>query len=112
MEVYFSTGDGSDCAEVQAFTRNIPDDVQHIGAAFDQLVTGPTDEETDAGAGSSFTADASSVITSVTVTDALLIVDFVDLRPLLPNASTSCGSEALRRRRKPPAQRLLHPQRQ
>jgi len=41
---------------------------------------------------SSMTAD---VVKSAILTDGLLTVDMTDLRPLIPNASTSCGSEAL-----------------
>ncbi|MGB5757461.1 MAG: GerMN domain-containing protein, partial [Acidimicrobiales bacterium] len=94
-EVYFSVADGSDCAAVQAFPRDVPADTDRFRATFDQLVAGPTDDEAASGVGSFFSSETSDVVRSVTIIDGLLLVDFVDLRPLLSNASTSCGSEAL-----------------
>ena len=94
VEVYFSTGDGSDCSVVEAFPRRIPDDLDPIEAALEQLAAGPTADETAAGAGSFFSAATADVVSLVNLSDGLLQVDFVDLRSLLPNASTSCGSES------------------
>lgn len=95
VEVFFSVGDGSDCSEVRAFPRDVAPGADPIRSAFDQLVSGPTDTESDAGAGSFFSAQTTGTVDSTTLTDGLLVVDFNDLRPLIPNASTSCGSEAL-----------------
>ncbi len=54
VQVFFSTGDGSDCSEVEAFDRIIADGADPLRATFDQLVAGPTAEDSDAGAGSFF----------------------------------------------------------
>jgi hypothetical protein len=66
-----------------------------IRAAFDELVAGPSPDEANAGASSFFSSETASVVSSVRLTDGLLVVDFAELRTLIPNASTSCGSEAL-----------------
>jgi hypothetical protein len=95
VEVFFSVGGGSDCAQVDAFPRPLAEGADPIRTAFDELVAGPTAEETGAGAGSFFSSESADTVISVTLTDGLLIVDFTDLRPTIPNASTSCGSEAL-----------------
>ncbi len=95
VEVYFSSGDGSDCSEVEGFPRPLPDGTDALAFALAELVAGPTADEIDAGAGSFFSSQTADTINSVTVTDGLVVVDFTDLRPLIPNASTSCGSEAL-----------------
>lgn len=94
--VWFSSGDGSDCGEVAPVTRDIGSDVDPIRAAFDALVAGPTAEEEAAGVGSFFSAETAGTIEEVTLAgDGLLTVDFADIRPVIPNASTSCGSLAL-----------------
>jgi hypothetical protein len=95
VEVYYSVADSSDCGEVQSFPRTIADEIDPHRDAFVQLVAGPTEEEKAAGVGSFFSSDTADVVKSAVLTDGLLVVDFTDLRPLLPNASTSCGSEAL-----------------
>lgn len=94
VQVFFSVGDGSDCTQVEAFDRVTAFD-DPIRAAFVELVGGPTREETAAGAGSFFSAETAGMVSSVALADGLLVVDFVDARSLLPNASTSCGSAAL-----------------
>ncbi len=95
VEVFFSTGDGSDCSLVEGFTRPVDGDVDPLRAAFDELVGGPTAEEIEAGAGSMFSAQTAGLVVSVSQRDGLLLVDVADLRSLMPNVSTSCGSEAL-----------------
>lgn len=63
--------------------------------ALEDLVRGPA--EGDAGETSSwFSAETADVIRSVAVDSAgHAVVDFRDLRPLIPNASSSAGSAAL-----------------
>ncbi|MDH3679954.1 MAG: GerMN domain-containing protein, partial [Acidimicrobiia bacterium] len=95
VEVYFSVGDGSDCSRVEPHVRNIGLGVDPIRAAFDELIGGPSPDEASAGATSFFSSETANVVSAVSLTDGLLVVDFADLRTLIPNASTSCGSEAL-----------------
>lgn len=95
IAVFFSAGAAEDCSSVEAFPRTIGAREDLIRAAFDELVAGPTEVELDAGAGSFFSPATAGTVESVTLSDGLLIIDFRDLRSLIPNASTSCGSEAL-----------------
>ena len=95
IDVFFGTGDGSDCSQVEAFPRSIDEVADPVRAALDELVAGPNAAEADAGATSFFSADTADAVIATSSTDGLLVVDFVDLRPIIPNASTSCGSEAL-----------------
>jgi len=98
VTVYFSVGDGSDCGEVSPFVRthNSDSDNNPLGAALEQLIAGPTDKEIAAGASSFFSSETATSLDVIDQwTPGLLVVGFDDLRPLIPNASTSCGSEAL-----------------
>jgi len=95
VDVFFSVGDGSDCAEVDGFPRAINAGGDPIEASFTALVSGPTDDEITSGAGSMFSAQTAGAVNSFTLDDGLLVVDFTDVRGIIPNASTSCGSMAL-----------------
>lgn len=95
VQVFYSTGDGSDCAEVTGFERLIADGFDPVIMAFDLLVAGPTAEEVAAGAGSFFSEESAGTINSVLLEDGTLTIDFSDVRVLLSNASTSCGSGSL-----------------
>ncbi|NNF56197.1 MAG: GerMN domain-containing protein [Acidimicrobiales bacterium] len=95
VEVFFGVGDGSDCGRVQAFGRDGADSVDLYRATFQLLTAGPSEPEKSAGAASSFSAATADVVKSAVLTEGVLRVDFTDIRALIPNASTSCGSEAL-----------------
>jgi hypothetical protein len=95
VDVYFNTGDGSDCSEVSAFPRTVGPTDDLITITLAELVAGPTAAEEEAGASSFFSADTASVLQRVALTDGLLVVDFIDMSGLIPNAGTSCGSAAL-----------------
>lgn len=100
VEVFFSVGDGSDCSEVQGFPRVPPNSVpgdedSRVAFAFGELLAGPTPEEIEAGAGSFFSSETADAVLSVVVESDRLTLDLADVRLLLNNASTSCGSEAL-----------------
>lgn len=95
VQVVFASSDQSDCANTEIFDRTIDATVEPIESAFQLLVAGPTPEEQASGASSSFSADTQGMVRSVTVDNGLLTVDFEDLRPVIPNASTSCGHMSL-----------------
>lgn len=62
------------------------------------LLAGPTPEEREEGIGSWFSEATAGALREVTLgSDGLLVVDFRDLRSLIPNASSSAGSEMLLR---------------
>jgi spore germination protein GerM len=93
VDVFFGVDGSADCAEVQAFSRQIPSDLDPIQGAFEALLAGPTQAE--AGATSWFSADTVDALRSVTLADGLLTVDLDDLSSVISGASSSCGSAAL-----------------
>ncbi|MDR9451864.1 MAG: GerMN domain-containing protein, partial [Acidimicrobiia bacterium] len=95
LAVFFSYGDGSDCSEVKGYERTYQADLDPIIVAFDELVGGPTDDESADGAGSFFSAATADVVRSVILDGGVLSIDFDDIRLSLNNASTSCGSSSL-----------------
>ncbi len=96
VDLYFTTGDGTDCGEVTGFPRSAAGVVAPIGFALDALVAGPTAAEKAQGASSWFSSATAGAIRSVNLmSDGLLIVDLDDIRATIPGASTSCGSEGL-----------------
>jgi spore germination protein GerM len=93
VDVFFGVDGSSDCAEVQAFPRQVPSDLDPIQGAFEALLAGPTQAES--GATSWFSADTGEALRSVTLADGLLTVDLDDLSSVISGASSSCGSAAL-----------------
>ena len=94
VEVAF-TVNGGECDDVVAYERQIGASADPIVAAFESLVAGPTIDEEASGAGSFFSAETTGMVASAAVNDGVLVVDFDDLRSVIPNASTTCGSMAL-----------------
>lgn len=95
VQVVFASSDQSECSNTEGFDRVIDEDAEPIESAFQLLVAGPNPEEQANGVGSFFSAETEGMVRSVTVDDGLLTVDFEDLRPVIPNASTSCGHMSL-----------------
>jgi hypothetical protein len=96
VTVYFSTGDGSECVEVSPFIRAAGEDGSGLQGALHALIVGPTEDEVAAGASSFFSSETTTSLTLVSqLTPGLTEIGFGDLQLLIPNASTSCASEAL-----------------
>ena len=68
-----------------------------LRAALERLLAGPTPAERAAGLGSWFSEDTGGMLAGVSLSDGKAVVDFRDLRPVIPNASTSAGSQLLLR---------------
>lgn len=94
VEVAFTVNNG-ECDDVVVYARQVDESADPIVAAFESLVAGPTIDEEASGAGSFFSADTTGMVASATVNDGVLAVNFDDLRSVIPNASTTCGSMAL-----------------
>lgn len=93
VNVYF-TPDASECGATHEYPRQVtPPRV--LTGALEQLLSGPTDEERAAGATSFFDGGTSGMLRSVAIRDGVANVDFGDLRPVVPGASSSCGSTSL-----------------
>ena len=95
VRLFFHPDDSADCATTISFERLVPSNADPIQEALAALVGGPSEDEVAAGARSFFGSSTVDVLLSTSLVDGLLTVDFDDLRSLIPNASASCGSEAL-----------------
>ena len=94
VRVFFVGGGMDPCGEVGPVVREVEGPVD-AAVALRELLRGPTEEETAAGFTSLFGPATADALDRVTVADGIARVSFRDLRPLLPNASSSCGSAAL-----------------
>jgi spore germination protein GerM len=95
VQVWFASEAQSDCANVTMFERQVEQTAEPIEATFELLTAGPTRGEQAEGASSYFSTETTGMLRSVSLDSGLLTVDFDDLRPVIPNASTSCGSFSL-----------------
>ena len=66
-----------------------------LQSSLEALLRGPTEAERAAGLGSWFSDATAAMLREVTITDGHAVVDLEDLRPVIPNASTSAGSARL-----------------
>ncbi|MEX1286501.1 MAG: hypothetical protein AB1Z57_01035 [Acidimicrobiia bacterium] len=82
--IHEATGECAEDMAVTAIERTIPEDADPITTAFELQLAALAGEEAP-----------QELVRSATVTDGLLTVDFVDLRSVLDNASTTCGMFAL-----------------
>jgi hypothetical protein len=79
-----------------AVRRPVSEGSADLESALAWLVRGPTAEEAAAGIWSWFSAETAGSIRSVEVdVSGRAVVDFHDLRPLIPNASSAAGSRLL-----------------
>lgn len=95
VQVVFAAEDQSDCSNVRAVDRSLDETPDPMKAVFELLVAGPTTRENVEGAVSMFSNETAGMLRSVELSNGLLTVDFEDLRPVIPNASTSCGHLSL-----------------
>ena len=95
VQVFFINDQlGDPCTEV--FPRPRPVDADDpLTGALEALLEGPTDEERAEGYGGWFSEETAGMLHTAEVVSGTVMVDLDDLRPVIPNASTSCGSAAL-----------------
>ena len=96
VEIYLSNDTlGDPCAgKVFPVPRTVAADDPLTGA-LEALLAGPTDAERDEGYWSWFSDETEGMLRSVEIVARTVMVDLEDLRPVIPNASTSCGSSIL-----------------
>jgi hypothetical protein len=96
VEVFFANEDlGDPCGQVFPVTRTVDAD-DPVTGALDALLAGPTAAEVDDGYGGWFGPVTADALLDVAVDDGGTVhVVFTDLRELIPNASSSCGSAGL-----------------
>ena len=85
----------TDCAQVYAVHRNVPETGDVLTAALEELLAGPTAAEEAEGYGSWFSPTTAQALIRAKVTGNTSYVNLTDLRTIIPNASTSCGSASL-----------------
>lgn len=95
VKVHFPRGDdGKSCTRVRARRRSVrPPAV--LRGAIAALLRGPTRAERRSGYGGWFSARTAGRLRSVSLRAGTARIDFGDLRRVIPNASTSCGSALL-----------------
>jgi hypothetical protein len=95
VQVFFGVPSSADCSEVAAYPRTVPTGENLIGATFEALLAGPTDDEKAGGAYSFFGPATDGYLRSAALVEGALTVDFTDFSQVIPNASSSCGSGQL-----------------
>lgn len=100
--IYFANptkepADNPDCSLTygveRSITYNSPD--EYLVKSLQELFKGPTAAEVDQGFTSFFSADTADILTDLKIQNGTVYLNLKDIRPLIPNASTSCGSQAL-----------------
>lgn len=99
LNVYFGNTNlnpnSIDCNKVYPVARTIAGDAVTPNAALQELFKGPSQSERDGGYTSWFSVETENILKSVKVSGGVAQVDLADIRQLIPNASTSCGSGQL-----------------
>jgi hypothetical protein len=70
-------------------------DVDSVRFALEALLEGPTPAEQEAGLASFFSTETAGMLNDVQLRDGVAFVDFQDFSRIIPNASTSAGSQQL-----------------
>lgn len=92
VDVHF-TAAGSECDVTNAYPRVVPTPAVLTGA-IEALLAGPTADERPSTA-TMFSSDTAGMLRSINLRDGVAHIDFADLRQVIPNASTACGSASL-----------------
>ncbi|CAN5882925.1 hypothetical protein BH23ACT12_BH23ACT12_06680 [soil metagenome] len=94
VKIFLSRPGTGDCADVVAVEREVGGR-NTLRNGMEQLLTGPTDQEKAAGLGGWFSESTADMLISAEREGDVARVDFRDLREVIPNASSSCGSAGL-----------------
>lgn len=95
VKVYFGNSklnpNSIDCKKVYPVEREVFQGNEVIGA-IDLLFAGPTADELKQGYVSAFSSKTKAINIGSFVKNGILYINFSDIRKIIPNASTSCGS--------------------
>jgi hypothetical protein len=95
VSLFFPQGDaGRNCRSVQAVSRVVSGPA-FLHETLERLVSGPVVDERKQGYGGWFSSRTRGALRGVILRDGVAEIDFRDLRRLIPNASSSCGSALL-----------------
>ena len=96
IAVFFDTTvmnpDAENCSAVFVVERTVPLTDDEATAALEALLAGPTPDEEADGYASWFSAATADALLGVKVVGDTAYVNLADLRQVIPNAGTSCGS--------------------
>lgn len=84
-----------DCSLVFPVEREVPRTQGVARAVLSELFTGPTEEEKEQGYVSFFSQETADILKNVHIENDTAYVDLEDIRSIIPNASSSCGSAQL-----------------
>jgi hypothetical protein len=94
IEIFFHC-DATAAGELVAVYRHVADSGGVLKASLTSLLGGPNTAETNARITSWFSTETADMLRSVNLEGGHAVVDFRDLRDVIPNASTSAGSARL-----------------
>jgi hypothetical protein len=94
LRVFFVPGGADPCGTISPVIRKVAGPVT-AELALRELLAGPTTDETAAGFASIFGPATADALLEVVIIDGIARASFRDLRQVIPNASSSCGSAAL-----------------
>ena len=94
VQIFLHSGNPNECAEVTAVDREVEGDPT-LEKAMSALMAGPTEDEKTGGLGGWFDERTEDMLISAEIVDGVAEADFKDLREVIPNASSSCGSAQL-----------------
>ncbi len=97
VQVFYSNtqmGGENDCAAVFPVEREVDAALDAPLAALQALLAGPTEEERQQGYDSFFSTETQDMLMGVKIAQGAAYVNLEDIRPVIPNASASCGSQA------------------
>ena len=91
ISVYFATSTAN-CNSVVPVSRTITPTKGVAQAALNELFNGPTAEEKQAGYTSPFSTKTATILQNISIQNGTAYVDLSDIRKIIPNVSSSCGS--------------------
>jgi hypothetical protein len=94
VSVYFIDDAGS-APTLRRVERVVPRSAAVLRSSLEALVVGPTAAEEAGGLSSWFSPATAGAVRSVVLQDGHAVIDFDDLRPVIPGASSSAGSARL-----------------
>ncbi|MFA5109571.1 MAG: GerMN domain-containing protein [Patescibacteria group bacterium] len=96
VRVYFNNinlnPNSADCSQVYPLSRVVPKNTVIPQSALAELFKGPTEKERAQGYTSWFSSDTENILKNIKIKAGTAYVDLRDIRQIIPNASTSCGS--------------------
>ncbi len=96
LKIYFGNNNFNpnaiDCSQVYPLERVLPKTDGVAKAALQELFKGPTEIEKFQGYYSWFFDQTKNILKNIKIENETAYVDLSDIRQIIPNASTSCGS--------------------